>query len=98
MVEVIWSPQAAKDLDSIAAFISKDSIEYARIFVVDVFAALDRIGSFPKSGRIVPELGDPGVREIILGSYRVIYRLKADCVGLVTIHHGARLLEPKDFI
>ena len=95
MVEVIWSPQASEDLDSIVAFISKDSTEYARIFVVDVFGSLDQISSFPKSGRIVPELGDSSVREIILGNYRIIYRLDNDLAGLVTIHHGARILNPK---
>ncbi|MDE2142794.1 MAG: type II toxin-antitoxin system RelE/ParE family toxin [Elusimicrobia bacterium] len=95
MVEVRWSPQAVQDLDSIIAFISGDSTEYARIFVVDVFEALDRIGAFPKSGRIVPELSDPNVRELILGNYRIIYRLKEDHAGLVTIHHGARQLDPK---
>jgi toxin ParE1/3/4 len=95
MVEVIWSPQAAQDLDSIISFVSRDSSEYARIFVVDVFEALDRISAYPKSGRIVPELADPAVREVILGSYRIIYRLKADHAGLVTIHHGARQLDLK---
>ena len=95
MVKVRWSPQAAQDLDAIISFISRDSSAYARIFVVDVFEALDRIGTFPKSDRIVPELSDPNVREVILGSYRVIYCLKADHAGLVTIHHGARQLDPK---
>jgi plasmid stabilization system protein ParE len=98
MVKVIWSLQAAQDLDSIISFISRDSSEYARIFVIDLFEALDRIGSFPKSGRIVPDLSDPNVREAILGSYRIIYRLKVDRAGLVTIQHGARQLDPKKII
>lgn len=95
MVEVRWSLQAAQDLNAIISFISRDSSAYARIFVVDVFEALTRIGTFPKAGRIVPELSDPNVREVILGNYRIIYRLQADQAGLVTIHHGARQLDPK---
>jgi len=95
MVEVRWTLQAYQDLDSIAEFIAKDSPQYARLFVVDILQAADRIAEFPKSGRTVPELGDPAVREIIMGNYRVVYRLKADAAEILTIYHGARLLDPE---
>ena len=75
-------------------FINKDSSQYARLFVVDIFQAVDRIAEFPKSGRIVPELGNPAVREIILGNYRIVYRLKDKHVELLTVYHGARLSDP----
>lgn len=55
MVEVEWSAQASRDLESIVEFVSKDSPQYARLFVVDIFRTLDRIAMFPNSGRIVPE-------------------------------------------
>jgi len=94
MVEVRWTPQAAQDLNSIAAFISKDSVQYARLFVIDLFQAVERIAEFPQSGRSVPELGNPTVREIILGSYRLVYRIKQQRADLLTIYHAARLLDP----
>jgi plasmid stabilization system protein ParE len=94
MAEVRWTLQATDDLDSIAQFISKDSPHYACLFVSDVFQAVERLSEFPKSGRIVPELNDPVVREVILGNYRLVYRLKAKLIELLTIYHGARLLDP----
>ncbi len=94
MVEVRWTLQASQDLDSIVEFIAKDSSQYARLFVVDVFQAADRIAEFPTSGRTVPELNDPVIREIILGNYRIVYRLKENRVELLTVYHGARLLDP----
>ena len=94
MVEVEWSSQAAQDLESIVEFISKDSPQYARLFVSDIFRTLDRIATFPNSGRTVPEAGNPAIREVILGSYRVMFRVGKEKVGLITIHHGARLLDP----
>lgn len=72
MVEVRWTLQASEDLDSIAQFIAKDSPQYARLFVTDVLQAVERLREFAKSGRIVPELNDPVVREIILGNYRLV--------------------------
>jgi len=94
VVEVRWTLQAAEDLHSIVEFIARDSAQYARLLVVDIFQAVDRIAEFPQSGRIVPELNDPIVREVILGNYRLVYRLKDASLELLTIYHGARLLDP----
>ena len=94
MAEVRWTPQASEDLDSIAEFIAKDSPQYACLFVTDVFQAVERLSEFPQSGRIVPELNDPIVREIILGNYRLVYRFKSKLIEMLTVYHGARLLDP----
>ncbi|OGH60436.1 MAG: plasmid stabilization protein [Candidatus Lindowbacteria bacterium RIFCSPLOWO2_12_FULL_62_27] len=94
MVEVRWTLQAAQDLESIVKFIARDSSHYARLFAVDTFRAIDRITLFPESGRIVPEIGDPVIREAIIGSYRLVYRLKDKCVEILTVFHGARQFDP----
>lgn len=94
MAEVRWSPQAADDLEAIAQFIAQDSPHYARLFVLDVLAVVERVADFPGLGRIVPETDDPSIREAILGNYRIIYRLKDGLVELLTIYHGSRLLDP----
>ncbi len=94
MVEVRWTPQAAEDLHSIVEFIARDSSQYARLLVVDIFQAVERIAAFPQSGRIVPELNDPVVREVILGNYRLVYRVQDAALDLLTIYHGARLFDP----
>jgi addiction module RelE/StbE family toxin len=94
MAQVKWTPQAADDLDAIAEFISQDSPHYSSLFVWDVLCAVDRLIQFPKSGRIVPEINDPSLREVILGSYRIIYRLRQDLVEILTVFHGSRLLDP----
>ncbi|MES4785391.1 MAG: type II toxin-antitoxin system RelE/ParE family toxin [Nitrospiraceae bacterium] len=50
----------------------------------------------PESGRIVPETNDPNFREVILGNYRLIYRLRSGDVQILTVHHGARKLNPAE--
>ena len=97
MVEIRWTHQACRDLQAIVEFIAKDSPHYARLFVVDIFQAVDRIAEFPRSGRIVPEFRNPTLRELILGNYRLVYRVKAKCIQLLTVYHGARLLDPEKF-
>ena len=41
----------------------------------------------------MPEVGIESIRELIVGSYRVIYRLGSDQVHILTVHHGARILD-----
>ena len=83
---------AAEDLEGIAQFIARDSTKYATLFVMDALDSVEKLENFPKSGRIVPETNNPDIREIILGNYRIIYRVKTDLVEILTIYHGARLL------
>ena len=93
MAEVRWTPQAADDLEGITQFIAKHSPRYASLFAINVITAVDRLADFPEPGRIVPERNNPQIREIILGNYRIVYRLRYDAAELLTVHHAARPLD-----
>ena len=91
MAEIVWSPQAISDVEAIKAYISRDSAHYAQLVVDRLIAAVERAGAFPESGRMVPEVGDPSVREILWRRYRVVYRVRGSEVQIVTVFHGAML-------
>ncbi len=94
MARIIWTIQSAEDLENIFEYISKDSIKYARIQVIRIRDRVKILKKHPKSGRIVPEIGDESFRELITGSFRIIYRVKTNnLVEIITIHHSARLLK-----
>ena len=57
---------------------------------------VQKLKDFPQSGRMVPEAEDPVIREVILGNYRIVYRTHKELVEILTIYHGARLLNPRD--
>jgi toxin ParE1/3/4 len=92
VAEVRWTPQAADDLDAVCSFIARDSDRLAASFAIRVLNAIERLQANPRLGRAVPELRNPEIRELIVGSYRVIYRLDVDTPQILTIHHAARLL------
>lgn len=92
MVEVRWTSQALDDLEAICLFIARDAPQVAAVFANRAFQATDRLANYPLSGRVVPELEIENIREIIVGNYRLIYRIQEDEVQIVTVHHGARLL------
>jgi toxin ParE1/3/4 len=82
MAKVIWSPSSLDDIDSIAEYISKDSVYHASLFIDRLFEATDRLKQEPLSGRIIHEIGNSSCREIIYGSYRIMYRIeKANGAG-----------------
>ncbi|MCG2711963.1 MAG: type II toxin-antitoxin system RelE/ParE family toxin [Candidatus Omnitrophica bacterium] len=82
-----WTAQAVEDMEAICEFIAKDSIPYSRLFAKDVLQAVKRLDNFPKSGRIVPEISNKNIREIIMGNYRIIYKIKYNIVEILTVYH-----------
>jgi plasmid stabilization system protein ParE len=47
----------------------------------------------PLSGRVVPELNNENLRELIFRNYRIIYEIIPDKqINILTIHHHARLV------
>lgn len=96
MTEVWWTERARDDLAAIHAFISQDSTHYASVVVHRLIAAVDRLRDFPVSGRVVPEFGDPSIREIISRPYRLVYRVVSEReVHVLTVHHGASVFGEK---
>lgn len=39
---------------------------------------------------MVPELGNPAIRELIVGNYRLVYRATVMGVQILRVLHGAR--------
>ncbi len=90
---VIWSKESLDDIDSIAQYISRDSLYYAQQVVEHIFERGDQLPEQPESGRKVPELDDPLVRECFIYSYRLIYEIKETEITILGVIHGQRLLE-----
>ena len=90
--KLIWSPSARLDLKDIAAFIAEDNPLAAQRAVNSVFQAVERLTDFPDSGRVVPEFGDPDIREIIRRPCRIVYRIDREkrTVEIARVWHAAR--------
>lgn len=91
--QLIWSDSAADDLESTAAYISRDSPAYAASFVRRIIAATESVQNMPESGGIVPEFDRQDLREVLVGNYRVVYSLSISEVAIVAVIHGARQIE-----
>jgi toxin ParE1/3/4 len=66
------------------------ALERAQAIRELIVSTLDR---FPRRGRMVPEFGDPAVREIQHQPYRIIYEIRGDVVAILTIRHGRQIFD-----
>lgn len=52
--------------------------------------------STPRAGRMLPELGHTDYREVLLRTYRIVYRIERDekAILVLMIFEGHKLLDP----
>ena len=91
--QVVWSPEAIEDVESIAEYIEKDSEYYAYSVVTKLLDVARYVEDFPLTGRIVPEFGKESIREKFVYSYRFIYKIEGQKVIILAVIHGKRVLE-----
>ena len=87
------------DAEAIRDYIARDSPRYAADLMARVVGAVERLARFPESRRKVPELNRADVRELLVGNYRVVYRLLRDgeAVEIAAVVHGARRFPTEEF-
>lgn len=90
--KVILSLRAIQDLSEVVRYISTDNPQAAARFGHALIDASLSLQTFPERGRIVPEFADGITREIVYGSYRIIYRANHEqkTVWVSRFWHAAR--------
>jgi plasmid stabilization system protein ParE len=92
VARVVWTDEAISDIEAIRSFIARSSPHYGDVVAARLVEAVDRLIEFPGSGRVVPELGREDVREIIQGTYRIVYQVLDDSqpVEILTVFRVSR--------
>jgi len=89
---IIWSDPAVDDLEAAVTFIAKDSDAYARSLAQLAVDAAESLRRFPNRGHRLPDPKLARFRELIIGSYRLVYLVERKRVLIVAILHGHRAL------
>ena len=87
---VKWSVPARNDLKQIHDYIAKDSKYYARNVIQEIVAKTETLTELSEIGRIVPEISNQNIRELIVYSYRLIYEMSGAGIEILAIIHGRR--------
>jgi len=89
-MKIRWTDPAIESLRNLHGYIAKDSEVYASSFVQRIILAVDKLPTFPKLGRVVPEADEETIRELLYQNYRIIYRIKGERVEILTVVQGSR--------
>jgi toxin ParE1/3/4 len=93
---VIWSRRAREDLAAIFRFIASDDRAAAARWVARLIERGESLAALPRTGRVVPELGRGDLRELVVRTYRIVYRVDGEQVRILTVFEGHRLLRASD--
>ena len=94
--DVFWSETAEKDLLAIIEYIANDSPSRAYDIFKDIRKKASSLRSFPERGRMVPEFQDQGItlyHELILGPWRIMYRIAEKQVYVLSVLDSRRSIE-----
>jgi len=97
-MNIVWSPLAVDRASEIAGYIAQDKPSAAEKWIKTIFSKVEQLKSDPEIGRIVPEIRNNQFRELIYGNYRVIYRIEAEQISILTIRHGKQILPIKEIM
>ena len=94
-IEIIeWSPRARDNLRRITDYIARDSYKNAKSFLEQIFDHTENLKLFPHMGKVVSDLKDPNIRELLFKkNYRIIYRVLEKKIQIITVRHTKRLLK-----
>ena len=90
--KVILSPRALRDLEEIVTYIAADNPQAAERFGRQLISEAEAIAPHPLAGRVVPEFGEPTIRERIFRAYRIVYGVDEDqrLIVVSRFWHAAR--------
>lgn len=83
-----WTQRAKADLVEIGRYIAVDKPGAAQRWVRSLVRNARQAAEMPMAGRQVPELMREDVREILVRSYRIVYRIDGKVVWVVTVFEG----------
>ncbi len=97
-MKIIWSPLAIDRTTEIAEYIAMDNPPAAKKWIDLIFQEVESLVSSPQMGRVVPEIGSKQIRELIIGNYRIIYRIEKINISILTIRHGKQILPVEEIV
>ena len=94
-MKVVWTEQAWRRLVEIEEFIGRDDPRAASRLVDRLIERGEALSDHANRGRKLPELPESGLRELVVGSYRLVYRRSVRTIEVLTVFEavGRRLTQ-----
>jgi len=95
-MKVAWAPLAIDRVAETSSYIAEDNPGASEKWVRNVFTRVEQLASFPHSGNPLLETARRDIRELILGDFRIIYRVDVRLVSILTVRSAKPRLPLED--
>lgn len=92
-MKITWSPLAVDQVRDIAAYIALDKPTIAFKWAEKIFNSVEILSDNPESGRVVSEINKREIRELVLGNYRLIYKVKPNEILVLIVKSYRQVLK-----
>ncbi len=93
MAAITLSVQARDELDAIVDYYTRvGAAGFSEIVEESIVQRLRSLIQYPRMGRVVPEIMDESIRELLYRNFRIVYSVSADDaeVLILTIFHSSK--------
>jgi plasmid stabilization system protein ParE len=85
-----WTERAVLHLEALVDYVSLTSPVYAEGIVSRIDQRLQLACTHPEIGKVVVEVQDSALRELVVPPYRIFYRIRTDAIEVLAIVHERR--------
>jgi addiction module RelE/StbE family toxin len=97
-MKIVWTPEALNKLIEIEDFTAQDNPQGVAEFVDHLIERSELIKKNERMGRIVPEISNESIRELLIKNYRLVYRIQKSVIIILTVFEGHRLVRRDEII
>ena len=87
---VVWAESAQHALEEVLGDIAAMSPDGAVRVLTRALETAESLSTLAERGRVVPEIGESTLRQLLVYDYRLLYRVREDRVVIRAFLHGAR--------
>jgi toxin ParE1/3/4 len=91
---IVWTLRARDDLKSIKRYIAQSAPATAKSFIGRIRDRVRTLATLPHATVPLTDPPTTDLREMYVGSYRIIFRVLSDEVQVIAVVHGARQRQP----
>jgi toxin ParE1/3/4 len=91
-ISLEWEDSAKEEVRDIYTFHYDRSVDYADHWSDQVVKKVNDLLVFPETGRMVPDIQMTTVREVFVGSYRLVYQYRDNKIVVLAVRPMGRPL------
>ena len=95
-MKVVWTELAELRAFEAVDYIAREHPDGAVDWLEELLGRVAKLDRLAQRGRVIPEIGSPAYREVFHAPYRVLYRVDAQRVVILTLRHWRRAWDPSE--